>query len=98
MIKKRTYSVHYDFHTGMLSRVFFILTILFFIIIGIILILGYTGINNELSQSEIPIIILSFAIIFLFLGILSYFFQLQFKKLSEISEEIEKLQEENIEE
>jgi amino acid transporter len=95
MIKKKNYSVHYDFHTGILSRIFLIFTIIFFAIWGIILLAGFTGLNSELSESQIPGIIISIAIIFLFLGILLYFFHMQFIKLEKIADEIEELQMEN---
>jgi TRAP-type C4-dicarboxylate transport system permease small subunit len=104
MFKKRYFSVHSDFKTGLFCKITIFLGILlliislFFIISGYIIGDGNSGILNqiyEFSNTTIPNSILAFSIIFFAIGVILYFFNCQFAKLSKIADEIEKLEEPN---
>lgn len=85
MVKSRKISVHSDLKTGLFCKIS--------LIIGIILIAVYLIqflISSINIGENIAGIILSFSIIFIGLGIILYFFQCQFAKLSKIAEDIEK--------
>lgn len=99
MIKKRYFSIDYDFKTGVLCKLFLLIGIialaisLFFIIVSKILNEDSTGLYKQMydiSLSTIPETILSLSLLSLAVSAIMYFFYLQFKKLSEIAEEIEK--------
>jgi len=87
MIKKRYYSIHNDFKTGLFSKLF--------IIIGIFLLFLYL-INFVIIflNEEIRGIIIAFSIIFIGFGIILMLFSYLFNKLDKISEEIENIQDE----
>ena len=85
MVKNRNISVHSDLKTGLFCKLSLIL--------GIILLAIYIiqfSIPNLSIEENTSGIIISFSIIFIGLGIILYFFQCQFAKLSKIAEEIEK--------
>ncbi|KYK22461.1 hypothetical protein AYK25_07240 [Thermoplasmatales archaeon SM1-50] len=84
MGKKHFFSAHNDFKTGFLCK--------FFIIIGCIIFIMYAveAILHPLQLDEDVIgILLAFAILFIGLGLILYFFSCQFAKLSRIAEEVE---------
>jgi uncharacterized membrane protein len=84
MGKKHFFSAHSDFKTGFFCK--------FFITVGCILFIIYAleGLAHLLQLDDEAVgIILAFAILFLGLGVISYFFSCQFAKLSKIAEEVE---------
>ena len=102
MIKEKRFSSHQDFKTG----VFFKISILLGIILLIFYLVlqsvasfiektdsGLISIIQNLANSSIAETVLAFAIIFIGLGLISYFFYVQFSKLSKISDEIEEIDE-----
>ena len=84
MVRQRVHSVHSDMKTGFFCK--------FFIVLGVVLLLVYLvetflrpiGLSNAVTGA-----MLAFAILSIGLGLLLYFFVLQFAKLSAIAEEIE---------
>jgi amino acid transporter len=98
MFKKRYFSAHNDFKTGILHKITLIigiaLFIIYLIILGISFIFGSesSGFTNDIynySQSGSINTILAFSILFIGASIILYFFCCQFAKLSKIAEEIE---------
>jgi len=85
MIKQRNLSVYKDHKTGL----FFKISIIFGILLLFIGLVFRVSSTTFLSQANIDAI-LAFSIIFIFVGLILYFFHYQFLKLSEIAEEIEK--------
>jgi hypothetical protein len=84
MLKKRNISVYSDFKTGFFCKILLFL--------GFILIFFYViqWATNLISIDEnVSGIILAFSILFLGIGIILYFFNCQFAKLSEIADEVE---------
>ena len=81
MIKKRTISLYGKSKNKFFSKCFLILGV-FLLIIFIIL---YALSLFETQASTI----LAFSIIFLFIGVILYFFHVQFAKLAKIAEEME---------
>ena len=85
MGKKHFFSAHSDLKTGFLCR--------FFLIIGCILFIFYAveAAAHPLQLGDDTTgTVLAFSILFLGLGLISYFFSCQFAKLSKIAEEVEK--------
>jgi len=104
MFKKRYFSAHSDFKTGIFCKfsiflgVLLIIIALFFIISGYLIGEGSAGILGQIydfSNTTIPNSILAFSIIFLAIGVILYFFHCQFAKLAKIADEIEKADESN---
>jgi len=98
MFKERHFSIHNDFRTGILSKLFLFLgffLLLFYAFLKIISL--FIGQNDtgllltiyDLSKSNVADSIIAFSIVFLGVGFILYFFHLQFKKLSKIADEIE---------
>jgi len=104
MFKKKYYSVHGDFKTGILCKftlfigILLLLISLFFIIASVLIGDESSGILRQIynfSQTTIPTSLLSFSLIFIAVGVILYFFHCQFAKLEKIADEIEK--DENLE-
>ncbi len=84
MVKKHIFSAHNELKTGFFCK--------FFLILGCILIILYVveiaahplNLSNDTTGT-----ILAFSILFVGLGLISYFFSCQFAKLSKIAEEVE---------
>jgi hypothetical protein len=84
MVKKHIFSAHNDLKTGFFCK--------FFLILGCILIVLYVVeiVAHPLNLSDDTTgTILAFSILFVGLGLISYFFSCQFAKLSKIAEEVE---------
>lgn len=84
MVKKHIFSAHTDLKTGFLCK--------FFLILGFLLILLYLVefFAHPLQLSDDANgTILAFAILFIGLGLISYFFSCQFAKLSKIAKDVE---------
>ena len=84
MGKKHFFSAHSDFKTGFFCKFFLILGGVLLILYLIETLLHPFRFNDDVSGT-----ILGFAILFLGLGLISYFFSCQFAKLSRIAEEVE---------
>lgn len=82
-MKTKIHTVHSDFKTGILCKLFIILGIIF-IISALVLRFG------NLVAATLYEAILAFGILFVGLGVILYFFHCQFKKLSDIADELEK--------
>jgi hypothetical protein len=104
MIKKRYFSTKNDFGTGLFYKISLILGFFLLFILLLLKLFSIIFYNNnnvfiqylyDISQSTISDTLLALSIIFLGFGFILYFFYLQFKKLSDIADEIEN--EENIE-
>lgn len=102
MFKKRNFSTHHDFKTGILCKItlffgfLFLAIYLFFIIISLVINSESSGIFKQLydiSQSTVPLSIVSLAIILIFFGIILYLFSCQLAKLEKIAEDIENSEE-----
>jgi len=98
MLKERRFSVDNDFRTGICSKIFFLVALILMIVSSIFFLFsiifdekstGFTEILYDFSSSFYPETILSISIILLAIGVIFYFFNCQFKKLEEISKEIE---------
>lgn len=98
MFKKRYFSAHSDFKTGIFCKLALFLGILlliislFFIISSFIIGEGSSGILQqiyEFSQTNHPTSILAISMIIIAVGIIFYFFNCQFAKLAKIADEIE---------
>ena len=98
MFKKRYFSAKNDFKTGFFCKftIFFgiFLLIIFVFLKAISFIIGsgssgFLGNLYDFSQTTYPNSILAFSMIFIFVGIVLYFFNCQFAKLAKIAEEIE---------
>jgi len=84
MGKKHFFSAHTDFKSGFFCK--------FFLIIGCVLFILYAleTVAHLLQLSDDVVgIMLAFAILFLGLGLISYFFSCQFAKLSRIADDVE---------
>jgi uncharacterized membrane protein len=84
MVKKHIFSAHTDLKTGFFCKFFLILGCILFIIYVIEIVLHPLKLNDDVNGT-----ILAFAILFLGLGLIAYFFACQFAKLSKIAEEVE---------
>lgn len=98
MFKKRYFSAHSDFKTGIFCKLAFFLGILllvismFFIVGSFLIDEASSGILQQIysfSQTTYPNSILAFSIIFLAVGFILYFFHCQFAKLAKIADEVE---------
>ena len=99
MFKKRYFSTHDDFKTGFLCKftlflgIILLIIFIFFKVSSFIIGEESSGFVRQIydfSQTIYPNSILAFSMIFLFVGIVLYFFSCQFAKLAKIAEEIEK--------
>jgi len=99
MFKKRYFSAHSDFKTGIFCKLAFILGIsllivsLFFIVGSFLIGEGSSGILQQIydfSKTTHPTSILAFSIILIAVGFILYFFHCQLAKLAKIADEIEK--------
>lgn len=97
MFDKKYFSVHNDFKTGVLFKftliIGFILLIIFIILRILSFMLNEGNILHSLLNSRYVDITGAFALLILFLGFVLLFFHRQFKKLSEIADEIENSEE-----
>jgi drug/metabolite transporter (DMT)-like permease len=84
MVKKHFFSVHSDLKTGFFCRFSLIIGCLLFSIYLVETLLHPFGFNDDTIGA-----LLAFAILFLGLGLILYFFSYQFTKLSKIAEEVE---------
>ena len=82
MIKERRFSPKFDFHTGSVTKISFVISIVLLIVVAIELLLNIT----LLLDSSI---FLALAILFLGVTGISWFFYSQFAKLSKIVTELE---------
>ena len=98
MFKKKHFSVHNDFKTGLFYKLSLFFGIIFLIFYTFLKIISSVMDENApsffqmlyfLSQSNAVDSIIAFSIILLGIGIILYFFHSQFAKLSEIADEIE---------
>ncbi len=97
MIKNKHYSVYSDFKTGILYKIFISVGIIFITIFISLKItskipfenIGFLNYFYNISTSQFPEIILSISILLLSFGLILYFLNLQFLKLSKIANEIE---------
>ena len=98
MIKKKYYSAYHDFRTGFLYKIFILFGLILLFIYIILKIISFVfnnqsnGLINEIynfSISNTTGTIIAFSILLLAIGIIIYFFHLQFSKLAKIAEEIE---------
>jgi hypothetical protein len=99
MFKKRYFSTKDDFKTGFLCKftlfvgILLLIIFIFFKVSSFIIGEESSGFVRQIydfSQTIYPNSILAFSMIFLFVGIVLYFFSCQFAKLAKIAEEIEK--------
>jgi len=102
MIKQKIFSVHQDIKIGIISKIFFIFAGFFICLVIVLKSFGYftpdvkegfIGFLVTASSSYIVDTSLALIIIFIGLGGISLFFSHQFKKLSEIADEIQEYQE-----
>ncbi|PNX49100.1 MAG: hypothetical protein BV459_00815 [Thermoplasmata archaeon M11B2D] len=84
MGKKHFFSAHTDFKSGFFCKFFLIIGCVFFILYTLEAVVHLLQLNDDVVG-----IILAFAILFLGLGLISYFFSCQFAKLSRIADEVE---------
>lgn len=84
MGKKHFFSAHSDLKTGALCKVFLVIGCILFIIYALEILVHFLQLSEDTNG-----ILLAFAILFLGLGLISYFFSCQFAKLSKIADEIE---------
>jgi hypothetical protein len=85
MVKKHIFSAHNDLKTGLFCKFFLILGCVFLILYIVEVVAHPLNLSNDATGS-----ILAFTILFIGLGLISYFFSCQFAKLSKIAEEVEK--------
>ena len=100
MFKKRYFSAHSDFKTGIYFKLSMLVGVVLLIIYGIFKIIALLIENGVFDSPDLYYFIQSYAdiflsisIIILIIGFISYFFYIQFTNLSKISEEIEYIQE-----
>jgi hypothetical protein len=102
MFKKRYFSAHHDFKTGIFCKLSLFFGVLFLIIFVLLKIFSMviskesTGFAKELyniSTSTVPESFLAFSLILIVVGLILYYFHCQFAKLSKIADEIENLKE-----
>ncbi|HUS98736.1 MAG TPA: hypothetical protein VMY59_00255 [Candidatus Thermoplasmatota archaeon] len=84
MVKKHFFSAHNDLKTGFFCRFSLIVGCIIFIIYLVETLLHPFGFNDDTIGA-----LLAFAILFLGLGLILYFFSCQFAKLSKIAQEVE---------
>jgi hypothetical protein len=84
MVKKHIFSAHNDLKTGFFCKFFLILGCIL-IILNVVEIAAHPlNLSDDMTGT-----ILAFSILFVGLGLISYFFSCQFAKLSKIAEEVE---------
>ena len=83
MIKERRFSVKYDFQSGIISKISFFISVIFFLITLIEILLNITIFFE-------PSVYAALILLFLAITAISWFFHSQFAKLSRIATEIEK--------
>ena len=84
MTKKHIFSAHTDFKTGILYKVFLLITCVLFVMYFLEMLLHPLGITPEALGT-----LLAFSILTLGFGVMLYFFSRQFAKLSEIANDVE---------
>jgi len=84
MAKKHVFSAHSDLKTGFFCKLFLLIGILFLILYLIERVAHPLQLTDDATGT-----ILAFVILFIGLGLISYFFSCQFRKLSTIAEDIE---------
>lgn len=104
MMKEKYFSVYSDFKTSILSKVFFLFSgILIFVVIILKVFYflfpdstdGFDGYLVSLANSSFIDVCLALIILSAGLGAITLFFHRQFKKLSAIADEIEKVEKNN---
>lgn len=81
MFKKKHFSAHGDFKTGLLYK--------FSLVVGLLLLCIFIFLKVSSFQSNSTGSIIAFSILFLSIGGILYFLNRQFSKLAEIANEIE---------
>ena len=92
MIKERNFSTDDDFKTGFLSKLLLIIGVILLAIFIFFKVIAYgfgSGILYDFAQTQYMGTIVAFSIIFIGVGIILYFFHMQFVKLAKIADEIE---------
>jgi len=84
MVKKHIFSAHNDLKTGFFCKFFLILGCIFIFIYVVEIVAHPLNLSDDMTGT-----ILAFSILFVGLGLISYFFSCQFAKLSKIAEEVE---------
>jgi hypothetical protein len=84
MVKKHIFSAHNDLKTGFFCKFFLILGCLFIFLYVVEIVAHPLNLSDDMTGA-----ILAFSILFVGLGLISYFFSCQFAKLSKIAEEVE---------
>ena len=84
MVKKHIFSAHNDLKTGFFCKFFLILGCIFIILYVVEIVAHPLNLSDDTTGT-----ILAFSILFVGLGLISYFFSCQFAKLSKIAEEVE---------
>ncbi len=104
MIKKRYFSIHSDFKTGILCKISFFIGLILLIIFIFLKIVSFiagsesSGFFEQIynfSQTSSINTILAFSILLIGASVILYFFSCQFAKLSKIAEDLEN-EEDNI--
>lgn len=84
MAKKHLFSVHSDLKTGFFCKFFLVLGVILVVLYLVLIFLHPIALSDDTVGT-----ILAFAILFLGVGCILYFFTCQFAKLSQIAEEVE---------
>ena len=84
MVKKHIFSAHNDLKTGFFCKFFLILGCIFIFLYVVEIVAHLLNLSDDTTGT-----ILAFSILFVGLGLISYFFSCQFAKLSKIAEEVE---------
>ncbi len=84
MVKKHIFSAHNDLKTGFFCKFFLSLGCIFIFLYIVEIVAHPLNLSDDMTGT-----ILAFSILFVGLGLISYFFSCQFAKLSKIAEEIE---------
>jgi hypothetical protein len=84
-VKKHVFSAHSNMKTWLLCKIFLVIGAVQLIIYILQIAFHFLPIDDSNTEGAL----LGFAILFLGLGLISYFFSCQFAKLSNIAEEIE---------
>lgn len=92
MVKKRYFSAHSNFKTGIMYKIFFILGFILLIIYLMDLFLHFFEPGESVSG-----VLLALSILFIGGSFLLFFVSCQFAKLAKIADEIEKENNENFE-
>lgn len=84
-MKKRLISAHSDLKTGFFCKFFLVLGSILLLIYIVQIISHFLNVGSDAEGA-----LLAFAILFLGIGLISYFFSCQFAKLSQIADDVEK--------